>query len=150
MTEEEDVKPSLWDWTKFIFWFAFLSIFAFLILPHTTFNLLTDFCGDGLKSCSPEKTVDWLISTTLGKVALVVLGGVVVWLYGPIVKWLLSYFTESGGTESRLFVALVFVIVLLPLALSVMHFVQLFQPVYRIEEPAQAAIVQEIVERYHR
>ena len=150
LTQEEDAEPNAWDWIKFISWFAFASIFAFLILPHATFNLLADFCGGRAESCSPETTVEWLTSTTTGRVALAVVAAAVLWLYGPICKWLLSYVTEREESESRSFVALVVAIILLPLGLSVLVFVDLFQPIHRVDELTQAVIAEEIADRHSR
>ena len=150
MTQEEDTEPSLWDWTKFIGWLVFLSIFAFLILPHGAFNLLTELCGDGVNPCAPDDTVDWLTSSNIGRVALVVTAAAALWLYGPICKSLLSYFTESDENESKSFVVLVAAVVLLPLGLSVLVFVDRFQPFHRSVELNQPVIVHEINERYQQ
>jgi len=82
---EQNEKLTTWDWVKVVSWIAAFGVFGLLIFPYWVFNKLKILCGPESAKCTPHETIEWLTSTTIGGVLLVIILATAIWIYYPLV-----------------------------------------------------------------
>lgn len=143
---EQDEQLTTWDWIKVVSWIAVFGVFGLLIFPYWVFNKLKILCGSESSKCTPHETIEWLTSTAIGGVLLVIILVAAIWVYYPLV----ASYARLVIQNSRMPPTLVWSAALAFVGLWLAYLVAMITADQEETMLTAAPHFQQISQRYHR